>query len=86
MLREKPSLAKHEIDEIKDELLHLISVSATLAGLCITAVALMNNLGKQVLNATVVDDLFAMCALFFLICIYCIFLHCDLGLGHIYGN
>jgi len=73
MLSEKPSLSKREIDEIKEEFLHLISVSATLAGLCITAVALMNNLGKHVLNATIVDDMFAICALFFLVCVYLIF-------------
>ena len=55
-----------KIEQIKDtskslreELLHLLSVSATLSGLCITAVALMHTLGKDKMDITVVDDMFA---------------------------
>ena len=58
---------------IREELNHLLSVSGTLAGLCVTAVALMKTLGKSVNAATVVDDMFAVCALLFLTCIYLIF-------------
>jgi hypothetical protein len=48
-------------------------VSGTLAGLCVTVLALMNTLGKSTRATTVVDDLFAVCALLFLVCIYLIF-------------
>jgi len=58
---------------IQNEMLHLLSVSGTLAGLCITVVALINTLGKSTRAATVVDDMFAICALLFLVCIYLIF-------------
>lgn len=58
---------------LRDELLHLLSVSATLSGLCVTVVALMNTVGKRVATATIVDDMFAICALLFLVCMYLIF-------------
>lgn len=58
---------------IRDEMLNLLSVSGTLAGLCVTVVALMQALGKSTRVATVADDLFVVCALLFLICIYLIF-------------
>ncbi len=58
---------------IREELLHLLSVSGTLAGLCVTAVAVVNTLGKSVRATTIVDDLFALCALLFLACTYLIF-------------
>jgi len=58
---------------IQNEMFHLLSVSGTLAGLCITVVALINTLGKSTRAATVVDDMFAICALLFLVCIYLIF-------------
>ena len=58
---------------VREELLHLLSVSATLAGLCVTVVALMNTLGQRNSTATVVDDMFALCALLFLASTYLIF-------------
>jgi hypothetical protein len=58
---------------VREELIHLLSVSATLAGLCVTVVALMNTFGKSSHVATVVDDIFAVCALLFLVSIYTIF-------------
>ena len=58
---------------MREELLHLLSVSGTLAGLCVTAVAVMNTLGKSVRTTTIVDDLFALCALLFRTCRYLIF-------------
>ena len=58
---------------VREELLHLLSLSGTLAGLSITVVALMHTLGKSTLAATIIDDMFALCALLFLISTYLIF-------------
>jgi len=58
---------------VREELLHLLSLSGTLAGLCITGVALFHTLGKASASATVADDLLAFAALLFLVCIYVIF-------------
>ena len=58
---------------VREELLQLLSLSGTLAGLCVTVVALMHTLGKSTLAATVIDDLFALCALLFLVATYLIF-------------
>lgn len=58
---------------VREELLHLLSVSGTLAGLCVTVVALMHTLGTTSLTTTLIDDCFALCALFFLTCTYLIF-------------
>jgi hypothetical protein len=55
---------------VRDELLHLLSVSGTLAGLAVTVVALMHTLGKEDVATTVIDDIFAVCALIFLLCTY----------------
>ena len=55
------------------ELVALLTASATLAGLCITVVALMNTLRKEASAATVVDDVLAICAGAFLLCTYLIF-------------
>ncbi|WP_028311907.1 hypothetical protein [Derxia gummosa] len=49
----------------------LLSGAGTLAGLCITVVALMKTIGGG--TATIVDDLFALGALLFLLCVYAIF-------------
>ena len=57
----------------RDELLHLLSVSGNLAGLCIAGVALFRTIGKSVVSETIADDLLALSALLFLICIYVIF-------------
>jgi hypothetical protein len=51
---------------VREELLHLLSVSGTLAGLCVTVVAVMHTLGRDVFTTTIIDDLFALCALLFL--------------------
>lgn len=59
---------------VREELLHLLSLSGTLAGLCITGVALFYTLVKSCRTATIVDDLFVICALIFLLCTYCIFI------------
>jgi hypothetical protein len=58
---------------LREELLHLLSVSATLAGLCVTVVALMRTIGRQSSSATIADDMFAVCAVLFLASTYLIF-------------
>ena len=58
---------------VREELLSLLSISATLAGLCVTVVALMKALGKETDSATIADDMFAVCALLFLASTYLIF-------------
>ena len=65
------SIGQAQSQRQRDELLQLLSVSATLAGLCVTVVALMKTLGGA--TATIVDDLFALCALIFLSTTYLIF-------------
>jgi hypothetical protein len=57
---------------VREELLQLLSLSGNLAGLCVTVVALMHTF-KTSLTATIIDDLFALCALIFLISTYLIF-------------
>jgi len=63
----------HSDTWLREELLHLLSVSANLAGLCVTIVALMNTFSRGADVATIADDIFAICALIFLVCIYLIF-------------
>jgi len=58
---------------VREELLQLLSVSGTLAGLSVTVVALMHKIVGTNAAATIIDDLFAFCALIFLTCIYLIF-------------
>ena len=57
----------------REELLSLLSTSGALAGLCITVVALMNNFGETRASVSIVDDMLAVCAAAFLLCIYLIF-------------
>ena len=57
----------------RDELLSLLSCSGTLAGLCITIVALMNTIDKEHAAVSIVDDMLAICAMGFLLCMYLIF-------------
>lgn len=59
---------------LRDELLHLLSLSGTLAGLCITGVTLLHSIGKSSLTGTIADDALAVSALMFLVCTYTIFL------------
>jgi hypothetical protein len=59
---------------IREELLHLLSVSGTLAGLCITGVTLFHTVGRASLTQTIADDLLAVSALLFLLCTYAIFI------------
>ncbi len=57
----------------RGELLSVLSTSGTLAGLCITVVALMNTFDKTQASVSIVDDMFGICAVAFLLCIYLIF-------------
>ncbi len=57
----------------RQELLSLLSISGSLAGLCVTVVAFMNTFDKTRAEVSVVDDVFAFCAAGFLLCIYVIF-------------
>ena len=58
---------------VREELLHLLSLSGTLAGLCVTVVAVMRTIGRDAFTTTIIDDIFALCALLFLTCTYLIF-------------
>lgn len=57
----------------RDELLHLLSLSGTLAGLSITGVTLLHTLGKASVVQTIADDALALSALLFLLCTYAIY-------------
>lgn len=57
----------------REELLHLLSVCGTLAGLSITIIAFMHGFDRARTAVTVVDDMLALCAALFLTCIYLIF-------------
>lgn len=57
----------------REELLSLLSVSATLAGLCITVVAFMNTVDKAHSTVTKVDEILSITAATFLLCVYLIF-------------
>jgi hypothetical protein len=60
------------IDQRREELLSLLNTSASLAGLCITIVALMNTFDKTRAGVSSVDDMLAVCAAAFLLGIYLI--------------
>jgi len=58
---------------LRDELLHLLSLSGTLSGLCVTGVTLFHTTGKASLQVSLADDILAISALMFLLCTYIIF-------------
>jgi multisubunit Na+/H+ antiporter MnhF subunit len=58
---------------LRDEMLHLLSLSGTLSGLCVTGVTLFHTTGKASLQETLADDILAISALMFLLCTYMIF-------------
>lgn len=58
---------------VRAELLQLLSLSGTLAGLCITGVTLFHTSGRSSLPATFADDVLAVSAVLFLVCAYTIF-------------
>ena len=67
------SLSPRQSTWQREELLHLLSLAGTLAGLCITGVALFHTLGRTALPETIADDVLAISALLFLLCTYTIF-------------
>ena len=58
---------------LREELLQLLTLAGTLAGLCITGVALFRSLGHGTTSGTLADDMLAITALVFLVCTYLIF-------------
>lgn len=56
----------------REELLWLLSLSGTMAGLCITGVTLFAT-GRTSAAGTIADDLLAIAALVFLVCAYSFF-------------
>lgn len=56
----------------REELRHLFSTSGTMAGLCITGTTLFLKLNTST-GGTIVDDIFVISALLFLLCTYCVF-------------
>ena len=59
---------------LRDELLHLLSLSGTMAGLCITGITLFHTMEHPSGAGTIADDMLALSALFFLLCTYMIFI------------
>ncbi|WP_123812250.1 hypothetical protein [Ottowia oryzae] len=59
---------------MREELLQLLSVAGTLAGLSITAVALLHSVGQKQTSSTIADDVLVLSALLFLLCTYAIFI------------
>ena len=58
---------------LRNEMLHLLSLSGTLAGLSITGITLLQKTGKDSVTVTIADDALAFSAFTFLICTYIIF-------------
>ena len=58
---------------LREEMLHLPSLSGSLSGLCITGVTLFHTTGRASLQETWADDILAISALMFLLCTYMIF-------------
>lgn len=58
----------------REELLQLLSLAGTLAGLCITGVALFYTDARLTMAKTVADNTLAISALLFLVCTYTIFI------------
>ena len=57
----------------REELLHLLTLSGTLAGLCITGVTLFHTATHPTWSQTVADEALAISALLFLLCTYITF-------------
>ena len=58
---------------LREELLHLLTLSGTMAGLSITGVTLFYTVGRETRLATIADDLLAISSVMFLLCCYLIF-------------
>ena len=51
---------------LRDELLQLLTLSGTLAGLCITGVTLFHTVGRATVTETIADDVLAVSGFLFL--------------------
>lgn len=74
---------------LREELMHLLTLSGTLAGLCITGVTMFHTIGRSSLPETIADDTLAIAALLFLVCTYTIFFALrtrNLPLAHVLEN
>ena len=58
---------------LREELLHLLTLSGTMAGLSITGVTLFYTVGHATRLMTIADDLLAASSVMFLLCCYLIF-------------
>ena len=65
-----PERPSEHAENRRVELLYLLTIAGTLAGVCVTALTLIKTL-KEV--ATIVDDMFAACTLLFLVATYLAF-------------
>lgn len=68
------SPSTHNAQWLREELLWLLSLSGTMAGLCITGVTLFHTVDRASGTSTLADELLAVCALLFLLCTYVIFI------------
>jgi len=68
MLRSSLSTA-----DLRDLLLRLLPMSASLAGFCVAGIALLNTHAKDRSLSTLGDDILALAALLFLLCAYLTF-------------
>lgn len=59
---------------LREELLHLLSLSGTLAGLCITGITLLHSVSSSARVATFADDGLALSSVLFLLCTYTTFI------------
>lgn len=57
----------------RNEIIQLLSLSGTLAGLCITALTVFKTINKPVFSVTIADDMLAISAFFFLTATYVFF-------------
>lgn len=71
--RVAPDLPTQQPAWVREEQLHLLSLSGTLAGLSITGVTLFHTLGRVSEVRTIADAVLAGSALLFLVCTYFIF-------------
>jgi multisubunit Na+/H+ antiporter MnhF subunit len=71
----------------RNEVIQLLSLSGTLAGLCITALTVFKTLIKSFVSVTIADDVLAVSALSFLVATYLFFFSLRVkenGLGSIF--
>jgi hypothetical protein len=68
MLRRSQTLS-----EVRDLLLRILSISASLAGFCVAGIGLLNSQVKAQEFSGVGDDLLALAAVIFLLCTYLAF-------------